>query len=272
MLKKLRNALEASRTNAGDTGELKPFLEHLEDLRVMIIRSIASLAVGFGITFPFIPKIVTLLRVPLAPIEKTHPHLIRSGDNIAGGFNSAMQISFWGGLVLASPAIIYFIAKFVAPALTPREKNVIRQTSAVGFGLLIFGILLGWKYGLPAALLALIWFNDWMSVETWWTINNYISFTVLMLAAFGVVFEVPVVILILGRLGIISSDWLIKHWRHSLVVALIVAAIITPSPDIASQLLIAVPLYVLYLICIVLIRASEKKRKTTALVPRDPPA
>lgn len=264
MISNLRNKLRESRGD--DQTELKPFLEHLEDLRKVVIRSAAALAVGFSVAFPFIPQIVAWLKIPLAPLEKNHPNLIRSGDNIASGFNSAIQIAFWAGLVIASPVILYFITTFVAPALTEKERKVVRQTAVLAFCSMALGLWLGWKYGLPAALVALIWFNDWMNVETWWTINKYISFTTLMLVAFGAVFEIPVVILILGKLGIVSSMWLRKYRRHSIVAALIIAAITTPSPDVASQLLIAVPLIVFYEICIWLIYAHEKKRKAELAV------
>ena len=90
-----------------------------------------------------------------------------------------------------------------------------------------------------------------------------------MLAAFGGVFEIPVVILILGRLGIVSSAWLRKYRRHAIVVTITVAAIVTPSPDAASQMILAVPLIVLYELCIWLIYAHEKKRGSTAVSVRD---
>lgn len=264
MIKKLRQVLDSARGD--ESAELKPFLEHLEDLRVMVIRCAVAIGVGFFATFWFAPEIVDFLQRPLRPLEATHDHLIRSGDNVAGGFNLAMMVGFWSGLLLASPFLIYFIARFVLPALTDGEKRVIRQTTGLGFVALVFGLVLGWFYGLPAALNALIWFNDWMHIETWWTINNYISFATLMLVAFGCVFEIPVVILILGRLGLVSSAWLRKYRRHSIVGALVVAAIITPSPDSASQLMIAGPLIVLYEACIWLIYAHEKKRKAELAV------
>jgi sec-independent protein translocase protein TatC len=395
MIKFLRKKLEETRNSAGDSGEqLKPFLEHLEDLRVMIIRIAGAVAIGFSVTCFYTPRIVDFLQKPLEPLmtevspeiatsdlvdlpsfihkldqpagtltsyirenlspstwpaltnylavstdelraqkalaidlntlisdksfystqrftgielrpgtrqqleldprgeeerlrlnrmlledafpreisrhwKPKHQNLIRSGDNVAGGFNLMMTVSFWSGLLLASPFIIYFIVNFVAPALTERERKVVRQTSILALLALILGLLLGWNYGLPAALAALIWFNDWMHIETWWTINNYISFTTLMLAAFGGVFEIPVVILILGRLGIISSAWLRQYRRHAIVANLCIAAVITPSPDVASQLLIAVPLIVLYEVCIWVIYAQEKRRTSSALVQRD---
>ena len=266
MIKFLRNKLDATRAQSGDAGEqLKPFLEHLEDLRVMIIRIVSVIAVGFAVACYFTPEIVNFLQRPLDPLKESHPNLIRSGDNIAGGFNLMMVVSFWAGLLAGSPFIIYFITSFVAPAMTARERKVIGQTSLLAVGALAMGLCIGWFYGLPAALSALIWFNDWMKIETWWTINNYISFTTLMLAAFGCVFEIPVAILILGRLGIVSSQWLRNYRRHAIVVTITLAAIVTPSPDAASQMILAVPLIVLYELCIWLIYAHEKKRGSTAV-------
>lgn len=392
MIKFLRKKLEDTRASAGDSGEqLKPFLEHLEDLRVMVIRTAVAVAVGFAGTCYFTPQIVQFLQRPLEPIKAVlsprittddildtrslsgklegrsaplmillresvspetfasltnfvatgtdetpvkkalatdlnklvhgdalhsedrfrgvdlrpgtrllleqkkrsrdenrrlnrllledalpreisrtwkpvHENLIRSGDNIAGGFNLMMTVSFWSGLLVASPFIVYFIVGFVAPALTERERKAVRQTSVLAIFAMAMGLALGWNFGLPAALNALIWFNDWMEVETWWTINKYISFTTLMLAGFAIVFEIPVVILILGKLGIVSSAWLRKYRRHSIVIALIVAAIATPSPDAASQMLIAGPLIVLYELCIWIIYFHEKKRANGSLV------
>lgn len=256
-----RSLRKKSDQDGNETGELKPFLEHLEDLRSMLVRSITSLAIGIGVAFPFIPFTLGLLKEPLMQAQaEHHGNFLRSGNNVASGFTAAMQVGFWSGLVLASPAIFYFISCFVAPALHEKERRVVRQTLGLGFCLFLFGVWLAWKMAMPVALSSMIWFNDWMGVETWWTLGDYVQFTTLMLLAFGLVFEVPVLIIILGKLGLVSSAWLRKYRRHAIVVNLIVAAIITPSPDIPSQMIVGVPMLLLYEVCIWVIYFTEKKR------------
>lgn len=257
-------------TESGE-GEVKPFLEHLEDLRKMLLHSVAAIAITVAISFPLIPKILALLKKPLYAITPHPETLLRSGNTVASGFTSAMKIGVWSGLVLASPALFYFIARFVAPALTNRERSVIRQTLGLGFILFLFGVWLGWAMAMPVALKTMFWFNNWMGVETWWTLGDYISFTTIMLLAFGLVFEVPVIILIMGRLGLVGSAWLRKYRRHAIVIGLVLAAAITPSPDVASQLIVAVPLLVLYEACIWIIYATEKRKAATELAERTPP-
>ena len=258
MIKSLRRQPE---DGDGEGAELKPFLEHLEDLRLMLVRCIASLAIGVAVSFPLIPRILALLKKPLEAVSAEHnQNLLRSGNSVASGFTAAMQVGVWSGLVLSSPAIFYFISRFVAPALTDRERGVIRQTLGLGFVLFLFGVWLAWQMAMPVAIKTMVWFNDWMGVETWWTLGDYVQFTTIMLLAFGLVFEVPVLLLVLGRLGIIGSAWLRKYRRHAIVVGLVVAAAITPSPDIASQLIVAVPLVFLYEACVWIIYFTEKKR------------
>lgn len=250
-----------------EEGEVKPFLEHLEDLRKMLLYGMGSLAIGVAVAFPLIPRILDLLKQPLKAITEHPEHLLRSGNNVASGFTAAMQVGIWSGVVIASPAIFYFIARFVAPALSKRERQVIQQTLALGFFLFLFGVWLGWKMAMPVALKTMAWFNDWMGVETWWTLGDYVSFTTIMLVAFGLVFEVPVIILIMGRLGLVGSAWLRKYRRHAIVIGLVLAAAITPSPDVASQLIVAVPLLVLYEVCIWIIFATEKRKAAEANKP-----
>lgn len=262
MKRSLRNQPDST---DGDTGELKPFLEHLEDLRLMLVRGIASLAIGIAISFPLIPRILGLLKRPLeAAMAEHNQNFLRSGNSVASGFTAAMQVGFWSGLVLSSPAIFYFLSRFIAPALMPKERKVIQQTLGLGFLLFLFGVWLAWSMAMPVALKTMIWFNDWMGVETWWTLGDYVQFTTIMLLAFGLVFEVPVLLLVLGRLGIIGSDWLRKYRRHAVVVGLVVAAAITPSPDVASQLIVAVPLVLLYEVCVWIIYFTEKRRDREA--------
>ena len=262
------------RRKASDAGtpqeasDVKPFLAHLEDLRSTLIRCAMALVIAIGIAIPYSREILALFKIPLRAVTSEPDKLLRAPDNVAGGFTLMMQIGFWAGIVVSLPFIIFFISRFIAPALNEKERRLIRRGAGFGIALFIGGVAMGWFLAMPMALDALYQINVWFGIQTWWRVDNYISFVAMMLLAFGLVFEVPMFLVILGLLGILHSSTLSKYRRHTILGILIVAAVITPSPDIYCQLAISVPLYVLVEICIWVIWFAEKKRerKERALV------
>ncbi len=237
----------------------KPFLEHLEDLRRTLIGCAAALAVGMAIAGPLTPRILAVLKAPLRRITAEPDVFLRSIE-VSGAFMATLQIAFWSGLLLAAPIILLLIGAFVFPGLTQRERRLVWRAS--GFAVLLFaaGVALGYCVTLPVALQVMFGIHRWLGIAAEWTVTSYVAFSVQLLIAFGLVFEMPVVLLILGRLGVITSTQLREKRKYAVVILLIIAAVLTP-PDVFSQILMAVPLILLYEICVWMIKWGEGKTR-----------
>jgi len=248
-----------NQTNPDADGAVKPFLEHLEDLRAALLGMAVSFVVAFGIAVPLAPRVFGLL---LRPMERalgaTEPYL-RSLE-VAGAFTLALRIMLGTALIFSAPFLIAFAARFVYPGLTPRERRVATGSLAAAGALFAFGVALGYFVTLPLAVRVMMSLHDWMGVRAEWTVTSYVAFALQLLLAFGLVFELPIAIVALGRLGLVSAEWLRKYRRHAIVVLLVVAALLTP-PDVFTQLAMAVPLIVLYEACILMIAAIERRRR-----------
>jgi sec-independent protein translocase protein TatC len=239
-------------------GMIKPFLEHLEDLRGVLLRSALAVAGGMIIAFPLAPRILQLLKKPLHVITNDPDRMLQTME-VSGGFTSAMRIAFWSGLLISLPLLVFFIGSFIVPALKPAEKKLAARAGILGIFLFIGGVLIGYFYTLPFALSAMYVINNWLGVVPLWTVGSYVTFSTQLLMAFGLAFEIPMVLLILGRLGIISGEWLRQHRRHAVVVALIIACVLTP-PDVVSQIIMTVPLMLMYEGCIWLVLAWDRRK------------
>lgn len=241
-----------------DPGLIKPFLEHLEDLRGTLIRAAIAIVVGMVIAFPLTPWILGVLKVPLDAMGTDTAFMLQSME-VAGAFVAAMRMAFWCGVLFSAPALVIIFGMFVIPALKPPEKKLAIQACVVGTFLFIFGVFFGYKYTLPFALQAMHAMHGWLGVSPLWTINSYVAFSSQLLIAFGIAFEIPMLLLILGKFGIVSGNWLAEHRRHAVVVTLIIACILTP-PDIVSQIIMTIPLVLMYEGCVWIVRAWDRKR------------
>lgn len=249
------------------TGLVKPFLDHLEDLRVVLIRSGIALALGVVVAFPLAPQILSVLKQPLHRVTDDPDRMLQTME-VAGGFISAMRIAFWSGLLVSMPLLVFFIGSFVIPALKPAEKKLAARAGVLGILLFGAGVALGYFYTLPFALSAMYVINAWLGVVPLWTVGSYVTFSTQLLMAFGLSFEIPMVLLILGRLGIVSGEWLREHRRHAIVVALTIACVLTP-PDVVSQIIMTIPLVLMYEGCIWLVMAWDRRRRNADSVSDD---
>ncbi len=243
--------------DAAEGADAKPFMEHLEDLRQMLIRCAVALAVGTAIALPFAPQIFALLKAPLdGAIDR--PDLFLQSIEVTGAFTVAMRIALWGGLLISAPFLVFFIGQFIFPGLTEKERMAIRR--AGGFSILLFmvGVLLGYKGTLPVALTMMFGMHDWLGIQPVPQVTSYVGFTVHLLLAFGIAFQMPVILVILGKLGMLTSTQLMEKRRYVWVILLVAAMILTP-PDIFTQLIMAVPLIILYEVCIWVVRATERR-------------
>lgn len=208
-------------------------------------------------------------RLVLAMLEAGTDTEASSGSNIkmmsalkpTETFMLSMKLAFFAGITLAFPLLLYFILQFVLPGLHANEKRVMWPALLVGFGLFLGGVCFAYFYVLPRALL---FFYDWSSalgVSNDWRIGEYITFATQFTLLFGLSFELPVVVMVLVKLGLLSYDTMKRTRAYAILGVYVTAAIITPTPDIMTLNLMAIPMLVLYEICIWLAWFDRKKTR-----------
>jgi len=244
--------------------EAKPFLHHLEDLRWTIIRCLAALFVGVVVCAFTARDILRALYKPYIATGHDPKNLVNIG--VVDPFSIHMEISIFGGLILALPLILYFLGQFLLPALTVREKGFLAPIFAAGTALFVIGVVFCYSFVLEAAIRFFLDYSNYLGFTTLWTAKELIDFEVQMLVGFGLAFEFPLVILVLNLFGIVSSGQLASKRRHAILIFFVAACCIIPSSDPFSLSLLSVPLYVLYEACIWITRLLERRRAKKASV------
>jgi len=253
---------EDNKESENEAGEMS-FLEHLEEFRWRIIRSAVGVIIGGIIVGIFINWIMD--NVLLLPAMKTTPPLKLQNIKPFGQFSLYMEVIIVGGIILSIPNIIYQFWKFIEPALKPSESKYIK--SIVIFSSLCFlaGIIFAYYVLLPTALEFFANFGSAV-ISNNIAIDEYFSFIISTMLAAGVVFELPMVSFFLSKIGILKPQFMRKYRKHAIIIILLAAGILTPSPDVTSQLLLAVPLFVLYEISIIICKLSQKKQRDELIV------
>jgi sec-independent protein translocase protein TatC len=241
--------------------ETKPFLAHLEDLRWTIIRCVIVLAVGVTACAFGAKYILRALYHPYRQIHEDPDKLVNFG--VVDPFSIHMEISIFGGIILALPLMLYFIGQFLLPALTHREKKMIAPIFAAGAVLFIVGVSFCYFLVLRAALLFFKEYSAYLGFTNMWTAKGLIDFEVQMLIGFGVAFELPLIVLILNLLGFVSASQLASKRRHAAFAIFVASCCIIPSTDIFSLSVLSVPMYLLYEVCIFVARIVEKRKAVT---------
>jgi sec-independent protein translocase protein TatC len=244
-------------------------VEHLAELRNRIIRSILYVVVGMVVTYNLYPTIFTILAYPLAPIlNKVGGVLAITG--IQDGFLLQMQVSFLSGLVVALPLVVLELWGFISPALTPEERKPVTYLAPFSVLLFIAGVAVAYAslptaYGWMASYIPDIptvpgGANGANNAATLFqNAQQYLLLTVKILLGFGIAFQLPIILLFLARVGIINAGLMTTYWRHAVVIIATAAAILTPSNDPLTMLMMAVPMAGLYLLSIGLVRTFEPK-------------
>jgi len=234
-----------------------PITEHLAELRTRLIRIVLALIIGTVIAFTKANYIFELLKQPLL---KVNPNLKLYFLSPTEPFFTAFKISFLAGFILVSPFVFYQIWKFIEPALYEHEKKL--AVPFVFFTTLFFaiGCLFSFYLVLPIAIGFFINFgNIQLGAEAIFSVKEYISFVLRIILAFGLTFELPVVLSLLARLGLVTPEFLQKIRPYFIVIAFIVAAVLTPTPDVFSQLMLAIPLILFYEISIIIAKILYPK-------------
>jgi sec-independent protein translocase protein TatC len=254
------------------------FLDHLEDLRWHVVRSVSVLVIFtiagfFGISFIF-------KHIILAPMQDdfwTYRQLCAISKDLCisgikfhmqnrtmtGQFMMHIKTAMVVGLCCSFPYIVWEIWRFISPGLYPKERKASRGAVLFISFLFLLGILFGYYIIVPLSFNFLINYTIDPSIENVIDLTNYISLFTAMILGSGIMFQLPVLIYVLSKIGIVTPMLMRKFRRHSIVVIFILAAIITPSPDFFTQIMVAFPLLILYEISI-FISASVYKEKQAA--------
>lgn len=260
------------------------FWDHLDVLRAAIIR-IVAVTVIFGVLAFFFKE--QLFAVVLAPkdsgfityrlfdvingmvtdsyVADFSIRLINTG--LAEQFIIHMKTAMYAGVLCASPYILYQLFRFVSPALYTNERKYATRVVGSGYLMFILGVLLSYYMVFPLTFRFLGTYQVSGEVENMITLQSYISALVIMSLAMGIVFEMPVLSWLFAKLGFLSADFLCRYRKHAVIVILIIAAIITPTSDIFTLLLVSLPMWILYEISIYIVKiATTCKNEITITI------
>ncbi|MCP3954787.1 MAG: twin-arginine translocase subunit TatC [Desulfobacterales bacterium] len=230
-----------------DEEEKIPFSDHLEELRERIIKSFIAVAIGFVVCYGFKEKLFELITRPLISVMEKGDQLIFTG--LPEAFFTYLKVAFLAGLILAGPVIIYQFWMFVAPGLYKNERKVMIPIVVLSTFFFIGGALFGYFIVFPWGFKFFLSFAS-DTIKALPSMKEYLSFASKLLLAFGLVFELPIVITFLARLGLVTVPFLRENRKYAVLLFFVGAAMITP-PDVVTQIMMAFPLMLLYEISIV---------------------
>jgi len=238
------------------------FLDHLEELRMTIVKSLFAIFIGMGIVGMFFVQIFNFLRWPL--VHALGPDLAKqtliSPLEVMGPITMVMSVSIYGGAILALPVVGYFVIQFVAPGLTLRERGMLRPALWSALILFITGVLSCFFFMLPAGIWCSYHLAQLLNFNTLWSANSYYSLVVWATLATGLVFEFPLAMVILQVLGVIEPDTLRRSRRYAIIIIAVVGGLIAPSPDPGSMITMMIPMVVLYEAAIIIGERLRKRR------------
>jgi sec-independent protein translocase protein TatC len=257
---KLRERRPVERDEQGDV--VKPFLDHMEDLRWTILKCASVLVVAMIIAFSYRSDLMRLLKYPLLIADPTGKinETIRS-DNLIDSFMITFKMAFYVGIAAALPVILYFIADFVLPALTKKEKRVLIPGFLIGVVFFAVGAAASYFYILPHTV-SFFW-QDSQNVDLnpLWTWKSYISFFTWLTIGFGLMCEVPLIVLLLASFGIVNYKFLSSTRNYAITIILVLAAVVAPTPDPITFLVLGTPVILMYEACIWIVWAIEARRR-----------
>jgi sec-independent protein translocase protein TatC len=232
-----------------------PLTAHLQELRKRLILSFVAIGVGFFVCYAFKELLFDILAAPLLKVMPIGGSLIFT--SVAEAFFTYMKVAFIAAVILVSPFILYQIWAFVAPGLYQKEKRYVVPFVLGGSIFFAMGILFGYYVAIPTGFKFLLGYaTDFIKPMP--SMKEYLSFSIKFLLAFGLVFEFPVVLVLLAKIGVIDAKMLARQRKYAILLIFVFAAVMTP-PDIVSQVIMALPLMGLYELSILLSKFFGKK-------------
>jgi sec-independent protein translocase protein TatC len=236
--------IDRARAAVSERAELPgmSLMEHLDELRKRLIRSVIYLLIGFAVAYAFHERLYGYVQAPLdqlhIPLNFTHP---------TDGLNLYLKTAFVGGAILASPFILYQLWLFISPGMYQNEKKYVWPFMSATIGLFLAGAWFGYRWVLPGAIKVLV-LDFGKRFHPILTIEDYTGFFLAVILGLGITFELPILIFFLSLFGIVDAKFLLKHIRYAVLIIFLISAIICPLPDPFSMCLFASPMLVLYLI------------------------
>ncbi len=248
--------LFSKRNEHAEDGQME-LVEHLAELRNRIFRMLGYVLLGMIATYNLFPVIYNILFAPAHVVLAKLPDAKPVFRGIQDAFLLRLETCLFAGIAVALPFIIYEIWGFVRPALTPDERKPLRFLAPFAGFLLLAGAGTGYS-ALPSAYgWMALYVSDVPDATVLQDAKDYLLLTVKILVAFGIAFQLPVLLLFLSRIRVINSKMMVTYWRHAVVIIATLAAIFTPTNDPATMLLMAIPMSGLYLVSIILVKAFE---------------
>jgi sec-independent protein translocase protein TatC len=222
--------------------------EHLEELRWCILKSVLALVLASGICYFFSDAIFGLIVAPLRRSLQPGQNLI--GTSVTEAFFVEIKVALAAGVLFSCPVIFYQIWRFVAPGLSGRERKLVIPFVLCATFFFVAGAAFCYRFVLPVAFKYFIEQYESMGVSPAIRIGEYFTFFFRMILAFSVTFELPVFTFFLVRVGIWDYRFMLRSFRYALVIIFVIAAMLTPTPDVINQSLLAVPMLLLYVLSI----------------------
>jgi len=256
-----QDLIDRARNAVTDRAELPgmSLMQHLEELRKVLIRSAIALVVGLCVAYIFHVQLYAFVQAPLDKL-----HIALNYTHPTDPLNLYIKTAFFGGIILTSPFILYQVWLFISPGLYTHEKRYVVPFMAATVGLFLLGAAFGYYYVFPGALKILITdfgkhFNPVITIE------EYTNFFLSVILGLGITFELPILVFFLAIFGIVDAGFLWRNVRYAILIIFIVAAIICPAPDPISMCIFASPMLVLFFLSIGVAYIFHPKRKQAKL-------
>ena len=254
-----------------DTEMVKPFLDHLEDLRWMLVKMAGTLGLFMVGSFFFRFNLMHAVMLPLHAINDPSALTLRN-LHPADSVNTSISLAFYAGIVLSLPFHLYFLAGFVLPALSQKEKSYLFPAIAFSTALFLMGAYFCFGFVLPSTLKWLWYDAKHMGFDPTWTVSDYVSFATQFVLIFGLSFELPVLVFLLVQIGLLNVATLRKTRLYAYAGIFVLAAFVAPSPDPMTMMVVAGPMIVLYEGSILLARWLDHRQQRNLMRPtRDEP-
>jgi len=241
--------------NNNHSDKKMPFTSHLDELRSRLMKSLAAVGIGFVACYFFKERLFSLLILPLRDIMPEGSAMIFT--SLPEAFFTYLKISFFAGIFLVSPYVLYQLWKFVSPGLYKAEKKYVAPFVTVSSLFFIGGALFAYFLVFPLGFKFFVAFGTDL-IKPMLSMREYLSFSMKLLLAFGIIFELPIFMFFIARIGLVDSAILIKKRKYAILLVFVTAALFTP-PDVVTQCMMAVPLIILYEISVWVVKLGEKR-------------